>query len=127
MSNEHIGGKYKHYKGNCYEVYCVATTKWEEQFVLYQQLYGEKKFWIRPFNMFFDEIDDNGIKVKRFSPTSTKRKDAHAQIQRLIDLLKQGELSITHSETNVPFCITNISSSRDFVYIHALQQTHATG
>lgn len=60
-------GKYKHYKGNVYEVIGVAKhSETQEEFVVYRALYGNNDLWIRPREMFESDVEVNGKKVKRF-------------------------------------------------------------
>lgn len=60
-------GKYKHYKGNVYEVIGIAKhSETQEEFVVYRALYGNNDLWIRPREIFEEEIETNGKKVKRF-------------------------------------------------------------
>jgi hypothetical protein len=60
-------GKYKHFKGKEYEVIGVAKhSETLEDFVVYKALYGENALWIRPIDMFLEEVEFNGKKVKRF-------------------------------------------------------------
>ena len=62
-------GKYRHYKGNHYEVLGVAKhSETLEEFVVYKALYGDFSLWVRPLKMFFEEVEVNGKKVKRFEP-----------------------------------------------------------
>lgn len=62
-------GKYKHYKGKLYEV--IGTAKHSEtleELVVYKALYqpeGEN-LWVRPLNMFTEEIIIEGKKIPRF-------------------------------------------------------------
>ncbi len=66
-------GKYQHYKGNSYEVLGVAKSSEnkDENFVIYKQLYDGPEFpmgtlWVRPKEMFFEQVEINGQKVPRF-------------------------------------------------------------
>jgi len=60
-------GKYRHYKGNEYEVIGVARhSETFEDLVVYKALYGNYDLWVRPLNMFLEEVEVNGKKVKRF-------------------------------------------------------------
>ena len=60
-------GKYRHYKGNEYEVIGVARhSETLEDLVVYKALYSNYDLWVRPLNMFLEEVEVNGKKVKRF-------------------------------------------------------------
>lgn len=49
---------YKHFKGDHYLVVDIAyDSETKEKMVVYRQLYGEGKLWIRPLNMFLSEVD----------------------------------------------------------------------
>lgn len=61
-------GIYAHYKGNRYEVIdTVRHSESEELLVLYRPLYGEQNLWVRPFTMFFENVELNNKRVPRFS------------------------------------------------------------
>ena len=61
-------GKYKHYKGNEYEVIGVAKhSETLEELVVYRAIYGEGQVWVRPLKMFLEEIEVNGKKIPRFN------------------------------------------------------------
>lgn len=60
-------GEYEHFKGKHYNVLGVAKNSESlEELVVYQALYGEKQIWVRPINMFFDEVEFDGMKIPRF-------------------------------------------------------------
>lgn len=60
-------GKYRHFKGNLYEVIAVAlNSETLEEMVVYKALYGEEKLWVRPKAMFEEYVEKDGIKIKRF-------------------------------------------------------------
>ena len=61
-------GKYQHFKGNFYQVIDTVThSETQETLVLYKPLYGEQAFWVRPIEMFLEEIERDGKVFKRFS------------------------------------------------------------
>ena len=61
-------GIYRHFKGQLYEVTDVAThSESLEQLVVYRPLYGQSKLWVRPIEMFEEEIIVEGKEVKRFA------------------------------------------------------------
>ena len=60
-------GRYRHYKGQFYQVIGVARhTETEEELVVYQALYGERGLWVRPKAMFFEQVVVEGRAVPRF-------------------------------------------------------------
>ena len=60
-------GRYRHYKGDEYEVIGLARhSETEEQYVVYQALYGARGLWIRPAAMFEEEVEVDGKRVRRF-------------------------------------------------------------
>ena len=60
-------GKYKHYKGNFYEVIDIAKhSETLEEMVVYRELYGNNEFWVRPKEMFLEKVSINGKEVQRF-------------------------------------------------------------
>ncbi len=64
-------GRYRHYKGNDYEVICVARhTETEEAVVVYRALYGECGWWVRPAAMFNETVEVSGRRVARFARLS---------------------------------------------------------
>jgi hypothetical protein len=66
-------GRYRHYKGQEYEVIGVAThSETEEEFVVYRALYGERNLWIRPLSMFLEPVVVNGHPVPRFQKLPDK-------------------------------------------------------
>ncbi len=62
-----IGGIYKHFKGNEYKVLNIAkNSETLEYMVVYQALYGSGDIWVRPLNMFLENIENDGKIIKRF-------------------------------------------------------------
>lgn len=60
-------GRYIHYKGNPYQVVCVARhSETMEELVVYQALYGERGMWVRPSKMFLENVTVNGQTFPRF-------------------------------------------------------------
>ena len=61
-------GIYRHYKGNEYEVLMVARhSETEEEMVVYRALYGDYGVWVRPYAMFVEKVEVNGVLVDRFA------------------------------------------------------------
>ena len=65
-------GIYKHYKGQHYKVLMVARhSETEVDHVVYQALYGEQGYWIRPLDMFTETVTVSGKIVPRFVAVET--------------------------------------------------------
>lgn len=61
-------GRYRHYKGNFYEVIGTARhSETDEPMVVYRPLYGEGGLWVRPEAMFLETVEVAGQRVPRFS------------------------------------------------------------
>jgi hypothetical protein len=61
-------GRYRHYKGNFYDVVGVVRhSETLEPLVLYRALYGESGLWVRPYAMFFGEVEVDGLRQPRFA------------------------------------------------------------
>ena len=61
-------GKYRHFKGNEYEVLYVAKhSETLEEMVVYRALYGEGGLWVRPASMWDEEVEKDGKRYKRFT------------------------------------------------------------
>lgn len=64
-------GRYRHFKGNEYEVVGVARhSETLEELVVYRALYGEGDLWVRPAHMWNEVIERDGQTFRRFSPIS---------------------------------------------------------
>ena len=67
MPEEIIRGKYRHFKGNEYEVVGFAKdSETCEKMVIYRALYGERELWVRPYEMFREIIERDGKQIRRF-------------------------------------------------------------
>lgn len=71
MSDVLKPGRYRHYKGNDYAVFRVARhSETEELLVVYRQLYGERSWWVRPYEMFVGSVVVAGVAAPRFAYVS---------------------------------------------------------
>ena len=70
MTEDHkdlIGCEFRHFKGNCYRLEGFAKdSETLEEMVVYRALYGEHGLWVRPAKMFFETIERDGKRMKRF-------------------------------------------------------------
>ncbi|MBO5458390.1 MAG: DUF1653 domain-containing protein [Clostridia bacterium] len=61
-------GKYRHFKGNEYEVLFLAKhSETGEEMVVYRALYGERGIWVRPASMWLETVERDGKKYPRFT------------------------------------------------------------
>ena len=61
-------GKYKHFKGNEYEVLMIALdSETSEEVVVYRDLNNENKVWVRPLAMWNEIIERDGRLIRRFT------------------------------------------------------------
>lgn len=61
-------GRYRHYKGNEYEVIGIAQhSETLEPMVVYRPLYGEGGLWVRPAAMFAENVIIDGKTQPRFA------------------------------------------------------------
>lgn len=69
-------GKYRHYKGNFYDVIGVARhSETLEELVVYRalykhEIYGDNSLWVRPKAMFLETVTIDGKEVLRFTPVT---------------------------------------------------------
>lgn len=60
-------GRYRHFKGNEYEVLGVARhSETDEWLVVYRPLYGDGGMWVRPLAMFAGTVTHDGRERPRF-------------------------------------------------------------
>lgn len=63
-------GRYRHFKGNEYEVLFTAThSETQEELVIYKALYGDERVWARPASMWLETVERDGKIIKRFEYT----------------------------------------------------------
>ncbi|MDP5052922.1 MAG: DUF1653 domain-containing protein [Congregibacter sp.] len=61
-------GRYRHYKGADYEVIGVVRHSETEEFLaLYRPLYGDRALWVRPLDMFEENVEIDGESRPRFA------------------------------------------------------------
>ena len=63
-----LPGRYRHFKGNEYEVIAIARhSETEEPMVVYRALYGDCGVWVRPAEMWNEQIVRDGKTYTRFT------------------------------------------------------------
>ena len=61
-------GRYRHFKGNEYEVlYLAKHSETLEPMVVYRALYGEHGVWVRPASMWNETVEWDGQTYVRFT------------------------------------------------------------
>ena len=61
-------GRYRHYKGGEYDVLGVVRhSETLEALVLYRPVYNETGLWVRPYDMFFGDVEHDGRRQPRFA------------------------------------------------------------
>lgn len=61
-------GRYRHFKGNEYEVIGIAKhSETLEEMVVYRALYGERGLWVRPASMWNETVTRDGKTLQRFT------------------------------------------------------------
>lgn len=61
-------GKYRHFKGNEYEVLAIAHhSETLEEMVVYRAIYGDHDIWVRPVSMWDETVERDGKTYKRFT------------------------------------------------------------
>ncbi len=61
-------GKYRHFKGNEYEVLYIAKhSETGEEMVVYKALYGDGGVWVRPASMWNETVERDGVTYLRFT------------------------------------------------------------
>ena len=61
-------GKYRHFKGNMYEVIGIAKhSETLEEMVVYRALYGNGELWVRPASMWNETVERDGKTYTRFT------------------------------------------------------------
>ena len=66
--NKFAQGKYRHFKGGEYRVFCMARhSETGEEMVVYQALYGERGIWVRPASMWNETVERDGKTFQRFT------------------------------------------------------------
>ena len=62
-----LPGRYRHFKGNEYEVIGIARHSEDESpVVVYRALYGNHDLWIRPASMWNEMVTRDGKTYRRF-------------------------------------------------------------
>ena len=68
MEEKIVPGRYRHFKGNEYEVIGLARhSETMEEMVVYRALYGDGGLWVRPAGMWNETVERDGKTYRRFT------------------------------------------------------------
>lgn len=68
MAQELKPGIYRHFKGNRYRLLYVAKhSETLEPMVVYQALYGDREYWVRPAAMWTEQVEKETYSGPRFT------------------------------------------------------------
>ena len=68
MEEKIVPGRYRHFKGNEYEVIGLARhSETTEEMVVYRALYGDGGLWVRPAGMWNETVERDGKTYRRFT------------------------------------------------------------
>ncbi len=97
-------GRYRHFKGNAYEVIGIARhSETEEPMVVYKALYGDRGLWARPADMWNEKVARNGKIYQRFY--CLDRIERVEKFERLFD-----EAAVSHDEEKLRLLETYYTS-----------------
>ena len=58
-------GRYRHFKGNEYEVLYIAKhSETQESMIVYRALYGDHGVWVRPASMWNETVELDGKNIR---------------------------------------------------------------
>ena len=59
---------FQHFKGGKYKfIHSAFDSETQERMVVYQALYGDQAYWVRPEDMFFGKVTRDGRTFNRFT------------------------------------------------------------
>jgi hypothetical protein len=68
---------FQHFKGGHYRYVRTAfDSETKERMVIYQALYGDKQYWVRPEKMFFETVYRDGRKIARFTEMNEQQEQS---------------------------------------------------
>ena len=89
-----LPGRYRHFKGNEYEVLGMARhSETEEEMVIYRTLYGERGLWVRPAAMWCETVERDG-----------KEREPHSDAVGYTDYGKDATVSDNRIDFTCPYC-----------------------
>lgn len=83
-------GRYRHFKGNEYSVVGIARhSETLEEHVVYRQEDGERGLWVRPKEMFLENVTVDGRLMPRFQPLGSTSEQVGDNVENIYHELPQ--------------------------------------
>ena len=88
--NAPVPGIYKHYKGNLYQVFGLARhSETEGWLVVYQALYAERGYWVRPLSIWLEPVKPSAESSKAGTDAMPQRFQLINENKTSLDKLAQ--------------------------------------
>ena len=113
---------FKHYKNKPYKYLgTVRHSETLEEMALYETLYDNKlgNLWVRPKNMFFEDVEINGIKQPRFKKISFIFNSAETLSEILFQQHKQIYSRCFSNELNEKKFKAKLNAHNKFLFLTA--------
>lgn len=110
------GEKYTHFKGNTYQIVCIAKDSEDgKDMVVYQALFGEFTVYVRPLEMFLSEVSEPVALSLAEAPAEGEVDSALVQFLDTDSLDKKYEIILAMRERITDYLIDTFAVCLDVV------------